>query len=225
MPSGTDDSTADNDYAADYDTDYEKPIKRRCFDRKSPKIAYLTRLFSQISITTDTSNNRPDNEYYRCICTALREHTKVFNTSSAIIHTSFVTSRFYWQQLLPYTGSLSLVLFIYLLRLTIFFSFLRLLLHLFPSVFSLTSSFSSYFSRSSYFFFTHQFLLFRSFHSIVSLLLLLITDICSFFYLLYPLASTSYFFFLLFCFNIFPNILFSSFSSICSSPSSCFSCC
>ena len=34
--------TADTDYAADYDTDYEKPIKSRCFDQKSPKIAYLT---------------------------------------------------------------------------------------------------------------------------------------------------------------------------------------
>jgi len=34
--------TADADYAADYDTDYEKLIKSRCFDQKSPKIAYLT---------------------------------------------------------------------------------------------------------------------------------------------------------------------------------------
>ena len=34
--------TVDTDYAADYDTDYEKPIKSRCFDQKSSKIAYLT---------------------------------------------------------------------------------------------------------------------------------------------------------------------------------------
>jgi len=33
---------ADTNYAADYETDYEKPIKSRCFDQKSPKIAYLT---------------------------------------------------------------------------------------------------------------------------------------------------------------------------------------
>jgi len=33
---------ADTDYAADYDTSYEKPIKSRCFDQKPPKIAYLT---------------------------------------------------------------------------------------------------------------------------------------------------------------------------------------
>jgi len=30
--------TTDNDCAADYDTDYEKPIKSRCFDQKSPKL-------------------------------------------------------------------------------------------------------------------------------------------------------------------------------------------
>jgi len=34
--------TADIDYVADYDTDYEKLIKSQCFDQKSPKIAYLT---------------------------------------------------------------------------------------------------------------------------------------------------------------------------------------
>jgi len=34
--------TADTDYEADYDTDYEKPIKSRCFAQKFPKIAYLT---------------------------------------------------------------------------------------------------------------------------------------------------------------------------------------
>jgi len=34
--------TADTDYAADYDTDYEKPIKSRSFDHKSSKIAYFT---------------------------------------------------------------------------------------------------------------------------------------------------------------------------------------
>jgi len=34
--------TADTDYAADYDIDYEKPINSRCFDQKSPKIVYLT---------------------------------------------------------------------------------------------------------------------------------------------------------------------------------------
>ena len=28
--------TADTDYAADYDIDYEKPIKSRCFDQNSP---------------------------------------------------------------------------------------------------------------------------------------------------------------------------------------------
>ena len=94
--------TADTDYTADYDTDYEKPIKSRCFDQNSLKIAYLTpknfrrpffshlayplpqklnflyddryrrcQLFSPIPIATDTSNNRPDYEYYRCIGTAL----------------------------------------------------------------------------------------------------------------------------------------------------------
>jgi len=76
--------TADTDYAADYDTDYEKPIKSRCFDKKSPKIVIgplklkklnflydnryrRCRLFSPVQITTDTSNNRPNHEYYRCI--------------------------------------------------------------------------------------------------------------------------------------------------------------
>jgi len=35
--------TADTDYAVDYDTDYyEKPIKSRCFDKKSHKIAFST---------------------------------------------------------------------------------------------------------------------------------------------------------------------------------------
>ena len=29
--------TADTDYAADYDTDYEKPIKSGCFDKKIPQ--------------------------------------------------------------------------------------------------------------------------------------------------------------------------------------------
>jgi len=32
----------DSDYAADYDTDYDKPIKSRYFDKKIPRIAYLT---------------------------------------------------------------------------------------------------------------------------------------------------------------------------------------
>jgi len=30
--------TADTDYAAHYDTDYEKPIKSRCFDQNHPKL-------------------------------------------------------------------------------------------------------------------------------------------------------------------------------------------
>jgi len=34
--------TADTNYSADYDTDYEKPIKSRCFDQKFHKIVYLT---------------------------------------------------------------------------------------------------------------------------------------------------------------------------------------
>jgi len=34
--------TADTDFAADYDTDYEKPFKSRCFVQKFPQIAYLT---------------------------------------------------------------------------------------------------------------------------------------------------------------------------------------
>ena len=38
---------ADTDYAADYDTDYEKPIESRRFDQKSPKIAYLTLKISE----------------------------------------------------------------------------------------------------------------------------------------------------------------------------------
>ena len=29
--------TADTDYVAAYDTDYEKPIKSRCFDKKIPQ--------------------------------------------------------------------------------------------------------------------------------------------------------------------------------------------
>ena len=35
----------------DYDTDYEKPIKSRCFDQNSPQISYLTLK------TTDTDYN------------------------------------------------------------------------------------------------------------------------------------------------------------------------
>jgi len=72
---------------ADYDTDYEKPLGPYNLTSLPQKLNFLLyddryrrcQLFSPIPITTDTSNNRPDYEYYRCIRTALLSTPAVLN--------------------------------------------------------------------------------------------------------------------------------------------------